>query len=129
MANRWKDWMKQAEADLSAARDVAKDGHFEWSCFAAQQAAEKALKALFSHRGGDAWGHSLKALLDHLPADVKPPGAVTKAAKHLDRHYIPARYPNGYDSGAPVDFYEKEDATRAIKAAETVLEFCRRQMG
>ncbi len=26
-------------------------------------------------------------------------------AKTLDKHYIPTRYPNGLDAGAPTDFY------------------------
>ncbi|MBI2060094.1 MAG: HEPN domain-containing protein [Nitrospirae bacterium] len=129
MGNRYKDWMRQAEADLGHARHSLKDGDFEWSCFAAHQAAEKALKALFCILGGEAWGHTLKDLVEHLPTKVKTPSTVVKAAKHLDRHYIPARYPNGYESGAPVDYYEKEDAQGAIQEAEIVLEFCRRQVG
>ncbi len=34
-------------------------------------------------------------------------------AKVLDKHYIPTRYPNGLDSGAPADFYTRQEAETA----------------
>lgn len=43
MSNRYLDWFRQAEADLQHARNSFADGDYEWSCFAAHQAAEKAL--------------------------------------------------------------------------------------
>jgi HEPN domain-containing protein len=46
MANRSKDWIRQAQRDLTHARNALEDGDFEWSCFACQQAAEKAVKAV-----------------------------------------------------------------------------------
>jgi HEPN domain-containing protein len=52
MGNRYLDWLRQADADLRHARHAAADVNFEWSCFAAQQAAEKALKALLQKGGG-----------------------------------------------------------------------------
>jgi len=39
-------WLKQAIADLKAARNSQKANNFEWACFQAQQAGEKALKLL-----------------------------------------------------------------------------------
>ncbi len=47
MVARAKDWMRQAEKDLSHARRDLEDGDYEWACFSAQQAAEKAVKALY----------------------------------------------------------------------------------
>ena len=46
----------------------------------------------------------------------------------LDKHYIPTRYPNGFDSGAPTDFYTEEEAQTAVRHAEAILEFCRDQI-
>jgi len=46
MANRDRDWLRQAHRDLEQAEDSRRTGHHEWACFAAQQAAEKAVKAL-----------------------------------------------------------------------------------
>lgn len=59
MSNRYADWFRQAEADLRHARNALEAGDYEWSCFAAHQAAEKALKAVFLKMGMDAWGHTL----------------------------------------------------------------------
>jgi HEPN domain-containing protein len=46
MPNRALDWLKQAERDLEQAADSRRAGRHEWACFAAHQAAEKAIKAL-----------------------------------------------------------------------------------
>ena len=128
MGNRYLDWFRQAEADLRHARNALKDEDFEWSCFAAQQAAEKAVKAVFQKLGMDAWGHTLTALIGNFPASIQVPSKLVDYAKMLDKHYIPTRYPNGFDSGAPTDFYTKEEAQNAIQHAEEIIEFCRRQI-
>jgi HEPN domain-containing protein len=39
-------WFRQAECDLAAALVSLNGGSYEWTCFQAQQSAEKALKAL-----------------------------------------------------------------------------------
>jgi HEPN domain-containing protein len=130
MGNRHADWFRQAEADLRHARNSLEDGDFEWSCFAAQQAAEKALKAVFQKLGMDAWGHTVTALIGNLPdSTVQPPEILVNYARMLDKHYIPTRYPNGFASGAPTDFYTEEEARNAIRNAEAILEFCRDQIG
>jgi len=128
MGNRYKDWWRQAEADLRHARNACADGDYEWSCFAAQQAAEKAIKALFQKLGMDAWGHTLTVLIGNLPSTIQPPTELIDYARILDKHYIPTRYPNGFDSGAPTDFYTSMEAQYAIQCAESILEFCRHQI-
>lgn len=45
MPNRARDWLDQAGWDLELARHAASGAFHEWACFAAQQVAEKALKA------------------------------------------------------------------------------------
>ena len=130
MGNRYADWFRQAEADLRHARNALKDGDYEWSCFAAQQAAEKALKSVFQKMGMDAWGHTVTVLIGNLPPEVaRPPETLVDYARMLDKHYIPTRYPNGFDSGAPTDFYTEEEARIAVRHAEAILEFCRDQIG
>ncbi len=126
MANRYSDWFRQAEADLQHARHSLQFGDFEWCCFAAHQAAEKALKAIFLKQGMDAWGHTLTVLIGNLPKTVSPPPEeLLNFARMLDKFYIPTRYPNSFDFGAPTDFYTKEEAQNAIKQAEAILEYCR----
>jgi HEPN domain-containing protein len=126
---RSKDWLRQAESDLRHARHARDDGDFDWAAFACHQAAEKAIKAVFQKRHLDAWGHTLSLLLTNLPPEARPESAIVDQAKALDKHYIPTRYPNGFERGAPVDFYTRRDADESIAAAETILEFCRRQIG
>ena len=128
MANRYPDWLKQAEADLTHARISLDAGSHEWSCFAAHQVAEKAVKALFLRLEMEAWGHTVTALLGNLPDASMAPDSVVDGGKLLDRHYIPTRHPNGFDSGAPTDFYRAADAQEAIRSAELILEFCRDQI-
>ncbi len=129
MPNRQSDWYRQAEADLRHARNAREAGDHEWACFAAQQAAEKAVKALIQSLGGEGWGHSVTILLGGLGERLDVPVEVVEAAKRLDKHYIPARYPSGYDQGAPTDFYTDPEAGTAIADADRVLGYCRDSMG
>ena len=129
MGNRHMDWLRQAQADLRHARHALEAGDYEWSCFAAHQAAKKAIKALFRQRGMDAWGHTLTALIGNLPADLRPTTELIDYARALDKHYILTRYPDGFDSGAPTDFYTRSEAEHAVQYAEAVLTFCRDQIG
>ncbi len=124
MPSRARDWFRQAERDLEHARQAARAGHAEWACFAAQQASEKAVKAVFQALHLEAWGHVVHQLLDRLPEPHQPSAELQDRARRLDRHYIPTRYPNGFEAGIPADFYTDEDARQAITDAEVVLEFC-----
>ena len=128
MGNRIHDWLKQADADLSHSRNALKAGDFEWSCFAAQQAAEKAVKALFLKLGMDAREHAVSILLGNLPQGLQVTEALLEGAKTLDKHYILARYPSGFDAGAPTDFYTKREGEGAIDCAAAIIEFCRHQI-
>ncbi len=66
-----------------------------------------------------------KDWLKQSEAELKPDQKLIDKAKILDKHYIPARYPNGFEIGAPVDFYTKEEAENSIKIAEEIIEFCK----
>ena len=129
MSNRYAVRFRQAEADLRHARHSLEKSDFEWCCFAAHQAAEKALKAVFLKIGMDAWGHTITVLIGNLPRTIDaPPESLVNTARMLDKYYIPTRYPNGFESGAPTDFYTIEEARNAIQQAEAILEFCRYQI-
>jgi HEPN domain-containing protein len=124
MSNRAPDWLRQA--DLEHAQSALENGDYEWSCFAAQQAAEKAVKGLFYHLHGDPWGHSLLALMEGLPDTTRPfvMPELLDSARALDKHYILTRYPNGFAQGAPTDYYTKRDAEDSIGHAKSILSFC-----
>lgn len=126
MSGRAADWFRQAEADLQHARHAANDRDYEWSCFAAQQAAEKAAKAAHEYLGQEAWGHVVTELLEALkPHEPSIDDALLDRARSLDKLYIPTRYPNGLAGGAPADFYTRPEAERAINDAEAILAVCR----
>ncbi|MCE8428697.1 MAG: HEPN domain-containing protein [Candidatus Methanoperedens sp.] len=120
---RHEDWLKQAHSDLSAAEDSVKSEHYEWACFQAQQAAEKALKALIISKGGESRIHSIKFLLSNLPENMTISDHLQNAARELDKHYIPTRYPDSFSTGIPKDFFTQDDARRAIANAEKIIGF------
>lgn len=124
MASRHADWLKQGQRDLAHGRRSLDAGDYEWACFAAQQGAEKAVKAVVEKAGGAAWGHSVTALLESLPESLEPGQQLVDAAKALDKHYIPARYPNSHPQGAPYEYYTRAEAECALVHAGQVIGFC-----
>jgi len=126
MVERSKDWFVQAERDLEQAKSSQKEGRHEWACFAAQQSAEKAVKALHLFLKQEAWGHVVARLLAELPLPV--PEDLGEKAKVLDGFYIPTRHANGHPEGAPFEHYGKIQSRDAINYAGEILEFVRSQM-
>ena len=121
---RTHDWLRQAKKDLQHAKKSIEFNDYEWSCFSAQQAAEKGVKALFQALRADAVGHSVSMLLKKLPKAYAPNEELVNQAKALDRHFIPSRYPNFHPEGAPLDYYTRKDAEEAVKIAERIIKFC-----
>ena len=121
--NRARDWLEQAQRDVDHARHAMEQGFHEWACFSAQQAAEKALKAVYIHLGRIAWGHSVKRLLEGLQDVYSVDENLMNCARLLDRFYLPTRYPNGFDYGKPGDYYTQEDSQKAIGCAMEILRF------
>ena len=124
MAERSGDWMKQALRDLEAAEENRKRGFHEWSCFIAQQGAEKAVKALLYKLSAVSWGHSVYELLKLASKKIVVDEETIAAAKRLDRYYIPTRYPNSFDSGSPHDYFTSKDADDALVCSKRIVEFC-----
>ncbi len=125
LVSRAMDWFRQAVRDFEHAEKSLSLGDYEWVCFAAHQASEKAVKALYQKLGVEVWGHSVSRLLEGLPGEFKPLKELVDMARELDRHYIATRYPNSYPEGSPMEYYSKSDAERCIDYARRVIEFCR----
>ncbi len=128
MSDRAGDWLAQAEHDLAVAAQNAAAGAHDWACFAAQQGAECAVKALHQFVKQAAWGHSIRVLLEHLPATIGVSPDLIDSARILDDYYIPTRYANGHDAGAPKDNYGGRQSREALRCAREIVEFCRLQM-
>jgi HEPN domain-containing protein len=126
MPNRAQDWLDQAQRNLEQAEASRRDGRHEWACFAAQQAAELAVKALHLWHGQEAWGHVVARLLEDLPEAA--PAELVERSKVLDNFYIPTRYPNGHPEGAPYHHYGKYQSEEAIQHAGEILAFVRARM-
>jgi len=121
---RSKDWIDEAKGDLEHALSDLEHGFYNWACFSAQQAGEKAIKAVFQRMGAEAWGHSVADLLKELGRKHRVPKSLAEAALELDKAYIPTRYPNAHPSGSPRSRYTKREAKRLISNAESIVRFC-----
>ncbi len=128
MANRAHDWLKQAIRDLAQSEDSRKAGRHEWACFAAQQGAEKAVKALHLHLGQEAWGHVIAKLLRELPDTVQVLEDLVDKGRVLDTFYIPSRYPNSHPEGAPLEHYGPLQSEEALRYAGEIIAFVRLHM-
>lgn len=120
MPRRHHDWLRQAERKLASARWDLEGTFYEDACFTAQQAAELAAKALLESKGRVELGHSVQALLKGAGVDDSD---LIGAARTLDRYYVPTRYPNGFASGAPMDYYDQGTAEKAVDLAARIVQF------
>lgn len=116
--------MAQAKADLEHARKSVSITDYEWACFAAQQAAEKAVKAFHLSRGTVAWGHSVLDLVEAFVDEMDVPGEVRDAARVLDQYYISPRYPDVHPAGTPRRYFAETDAQQAIERSASVVSWC-----
>ena len=128
MTDRALDWLAQAERDLDQAEDSRRAKRHEWACFAAQQSAEKAVKALHLRFGQDACGHVVAKLLRELPNGVTVSEELVEKGRVLDNFYIPARHPNSHSDGAPFEHYGPLQSEAAIAYAREIVEFARSTM-
>lgn len=120
-----REWLNRAQSNLIRAKagvDLA-GIYLEDLCFDAQQAAEKALKAVLLHRKVPfPYVHDLAELVTLLQQAVGVlPVAVTDAAR-LTRFAVETRYPG---LGEPVTH---EEYLKAIDIAEVVVRWAEAQL-
>ena len=109
------DWLRQAENDLLWAHDTLKAERFAQTCFAAQQVAEKALKALTFKKGyTEIRSHSILEITRALKINDD----LENMGKRLDQYYISTRYPDAFPAGAPFEFFTEGQAREAVDFAE-----------
>jgi len=124
-----KRWFSEAEWDLESARILHESRRYNSSAFLCQQAAEKSVKALLYSVGESPFGHSVLELLERFAkAGQRNLSELRTLAAELDRHYIPARYPNAMPSGSPHENYDEEVSGRALEYAGKLLDFARRRL-
>ncbi|RLI08851.1 DNA-binding protein [Candidatus Bathyarchaeota archaeon] len=129
--DRYIDWLREAEDDLATALDLLKLHRYSKACFFAQQAAERARKALLMRKAGlYVHTHSVVKLLQLASQHgISVPEGLFRRGELLDRLYVPTRYPNAWPGGAPSEHYNEEDAREAIENAKAVLGFVEEELG
>lgn len=119
-----EDWLARAEGDLALARAPLPEGAFyEDLCFHAQQAAEKALKAIYQHSGKRfRYTHDLDELITGLQNEgITVPAEVVDASL-LTAYAWDARYP-GLSEPVTVEEYRE-----ALHQAELVVAWAEKVM-
>lgn len=114
----WHKWIERASDDLRWADASFKEHVLHGVCFAAQQAAEKALKAyVLSHGKQPRRIHDLSAILEECIEIDKSFEQLIDQSATLSGYYVEARYP---DIG---DFmgYTDEQAQEALEFAKEIV--------
>src|SRR5579864_5715672 len=110
-----REWLNRARNNLARARNPLSNEYLEDYCFDAQQAAEKAIKAIFVLRGeAFPYIHNLATLLGLLARNgLKVPKYVGKA-HDLTPYAAESRYPGHSE---PVS---RREHRRLVRIAENV---------
>lgn len=115
------EWLRHARSDLALAEAAPPHGVLlEHLCYHAQQAAEKALKAVILHltRSEPAHSHNLRRLIRDAELAGAPPVPINaEAAALLTQYAVLARYP------ADLGEVEQEEWSRAVGHARAVMEW------
>lgn len=117
-------WMQYAKADLAVAKRFPPEyGMFEPLCYHAQQAGEKALKAVLVKLGIDIpYTHNLQKLLDLLPAEIRRTPDVDMSGR-LSALAVTTRYPGEEES------LTEEDYNEAVRLADAVVAWAAGYLG
>ena len=120
-----QDWMARAKSDLALARLPLPQGAFyEDLCYHAQQAAEKALKAIYQHRDWKfRYVHDLKELVNNLRLNGLDIPLEVEEAVVLSSFAWEARYP-GLNEPVTVEEYRE-----ALRHAEAVVAWAEKVIG
>ena len=120
-------WLKTAEEDLADAEDALARGRWFRVAFFAQQAVEKALKALFFivRREEPPRTRSIPDLYFKLKeAGFRLPEDLEQQIYVLSKYYTVTRYPDAAN-GLPSESVYKVEAERALEIARRVISYVR----
>jgi len=119
MREEVKEWMKQSNKDLRAAKHDIKSKDYFSAVFWCQQSVEKAFKALLiKNTENFPKIHDLSRLADlnNAPAEIKE-----RCAK-IDPTYLASRYPDWSKK------FSKKDAEEIIKEGSEVLKWIKKNL-
>ena len=113
-------FLETARKHLDHARFAADADFHAYACFNAHQAAEKAVKAVHYAEGAlTVVGHSIRQLIRDL--NTPSLAVMLSAARQLDLHYVPTRYPNRLDNGTPKEAFSSDQSSRALGLAQDIV--------
>ena len=117
------DWFEEAQVDLRRAEWALEIGDYSLSCYMAQQAVEKGLKACYIGllRRLPPKTHDLTMLYDGLRGLLKLPRELEESLPELSQYYVTARYPNA-GLRRPSRSFSLSQARRGVEVARRVLE-------
>jgi HEPN domain-containing protein len=118
-------WWRQAQADLETAEFTLQGGRFYAASVFAQQAAEKAVKAVYIERRQQIPPRTHD--LGLFAAQLAVPEAVENDLLSLNPTFGLSRYPDSVGT-APVDAIGATDATPHVEAARRVLQWASGQL-
>ncbi len=111
-----EEWMDHARSDLQLARNRLPGVRLEHLCFHAQQAAEKAVKALLIHHGIQfPYVHDLSVLLSLLAEAGEAVPDSVESSSQLTLYAAATRYPG------IAERVTEEDHAEALRLAEGVM--------
>jgi len=103
------NWWRQAEADLTSAKNCIKSKDYYFGVFACQQAVEKALKSLFLKKFKEVpHGHSII----YLSRELKTPKEILSGIRDLNPEYLITKYPD-IAEGVPAEMYRRRNCKEA----------------
>jgi HEPN domain-containing protein len=112
-------WLQLADEDLAMARLALEQGIYRQTCFHAQQAVEKALKALLLARQGTyPKTHSLEDLLAFDSSGEL--SEWEEPCRRLSQFYLTTRYVDALPGGV-MDETSDEDARTSLADAATIV--------
>lgn len=120
-----EEWLTRAQAALAlACVELPPGGVYEDLCYQAQQAAEKAIKAVCQYRGVRfTYTHNLARLLAELSqSGLRIPDVVNDALPLTDYAHE-TRYPGTYES------VSAQEHAQAVRAAEAVVAWAEKLIG
>ncbi len=119
-----REWLNRARSNLALAKNRVPDAYLEDLCFEAQQAAEKAIKAVMIARKIEfPYVHDLARLLSLLDAVGEPIPETVRRAEELTLYATEGRYP-GLTNPAVESEY-----TEALAIAEAVVRWAEERIG
>lgn len=125
MNNNVQNWLKMAEEDLLWAEFSLKDGMLRGTCFAAQQSAEKSLKAFLLSKGKNIQKiHDLVALNEECKNIENMFQCLETACNLLSPYYLSTRYPDV----AQFEDYSEETVKNVVEQSKKVVIFVKSQI-